>query len=118
MPYRPEPPPDKEVFPRTGDISGGLPFPKNAGYIGYSGYRPSAVDRVIEDDDDVAILIDSTILGASIWFVLRDNWRPDPGDTTPVFYASELPYLRTKSLEELRSIFFKFKKTIGGMVRQ
>jgi hypothetical protein len=115
MPYRPEAPPDKEVFPGTGDLSGGLPFPKNAGYSGYTGYRLSAVDLVINDASVVAILIDSTILGTSIWFVLRDNWRPNPGDSTPVFYASELPYLRSKTPQELRSIF---NVRTAGMVRQ
>jgi len=77
----------------------------------------SAVDLVI-DDKVIAVLIDSSILGAPIWFALRDDWKPDPGDPTPVFYASELPFLRTKSPETLREIF-RVKATFGGgMVQQ
>jgi hypothetical protein len=116
MAYRPEPPPDKEVFHRTGDLSGGPSLPKNTGYNGYNGYKPSAVDLVI-DEAVIAVLIDSTILGELIWFVLRDSWRPNPSDSTPVFYASELPYLRTKSPDQLRSIFNK-KPFGGGMLQQ
>jgi len=66
----------------------------------------------------VAVLIASTVLGVPIWFALRDDWRPVAGDATPVFYASELPFLRTKSPQTLREIF-KTKTTFGGgMVRQ
>ena len=64
-----------------------------------------AVDEII-DNRTVAVLIDSTILGGLIWFALRDAWKPDdPNDDTPIFYASELPFLRQKTPEQLRSIF-------------
>ena len=66
----------------------------------------------------IAVLIDSTILGAPIWFALRDDWRPDAGDATPVLYASELPFLRTKSPQTLREIFKTKAAFGGGMVRQ
>ena len=56
---------------------------------------------MVIDDKVVAVLIDSTLLGAPIWFVLDDDWRPDPGDKTPVFYPSELPFLRTKTPQQL-----------------
>ena len=79
--------------------------------------RPTAVDQII-DDGILAVLIDSTVLGAVIWFALRDDWRPDPGDSTPVFYASELPALRTKTPEQLRQIFNVKSAIGGGMVRQ
>jgi hypothetical protein len=79
--------------------------------------RRDPVDLVI-DESVVAVLIDSTVLGAPIWFALRDGWRPDAGDSTPVFYASEIPYLRGKSPEELRSIFNVKAAFGGGMVRQ
>ena len=79
--------------------------------------EPSIVDLVIEETV-VTVLIDSAVLGVPIWFALRDNWQPDPGDSTPVFYAAELPYLRSKSPEQLRSIF-NFKTVFGGgRVRQ
>jgi hypothetical protein len=74
--------------------------------------RPTAVDQII-DDRTIAVLIDSTALGATIWFALRDDWRPDEGDLTPVFYASELPALREKTLEQLRTIF-NVKTVFGG----
>lgn len=79
--------------------------------------QAGAVDTVI-DETVVAVLIDSTVIGAPIWFALRDDWRPDEGDSTPVFYASELPYLRSKTPEELRSIFNVKTMFGGGMVRQ
>jgi hypothetical protein len=63
----------------------------------------------------LAVLIDSTVLGCEIWFALRDDWKPDPGDPTPIFYASELPFLRTKTPETLREIL-KVKRTFGGGV--
>ena len=65
------------------------------------------------DDSVIAVLIDSTILGAPIWFALRDDWRPDAGDTTPIFYASELPALRMKTPEQLRDMF-QVKRVFGG----
>ena len=77
----------------------------------------AAVDMVI-DETVVAVLIDSTILGAPIWFALRPDWRPDPDDTTPIVYASELPFLRNKTAEQLRSIFNVNAIFGGGMVRQ
>lgn len=66
----------------------------------------------------IAVLMDSELLGAPIWFALVDSWRPDDGDPTPVFYASELPFLRTKSPATLREVF-KVKTAFGGgRVRQ
>lgn len=77
----------------------------------------SAGDTVI-DGDYVAVMIDSTLLGAPIWFALRDGWTPDAGDLTPVFYASELPALRQKTPEQLRDIFQVKRVFGGGVVRQ
>jgi len=109
MAYRPEAPPDKEIFPETGKSRRRLSLLKKTGE---SGEGPTAVDQVI-DDRTIAVLIDSTVLGAPIWFALRDDWRPDEGDSTPVFYASELPALRTKTPEQLRTIF-NVKTGLGG----
>jgi hypothetical protein len=110
MAYKPKAPPDKAFLPGMSDISADSHISKNTGYTGYSGYRSPAIDRLL-DEPFVAVLIDSTILGAPIWFALRNGWKPDPGDATPVFYASELPALRQKTPEQLRSAFG------GGMVR-
>jgi hypothetical protein len=81
-----------------------------------TGNTMPAVDSII-DDRMVAVLIDSSVLGATIWFALRDGWRPDEADGLPIFYVSELPALRTKSVEQLRSIF-NVKRAFGGVVRQ
>lgn len=52
----------------------------------------------------IALLIESTVVGAEIWFALGDDWRPDEGDGVPIFYASELPALRQKTPEHLREM--------------
>ena len=52
----------------------------------------------------VAVLIDSTVLGAEIWLALHDDFKPDPGDTRAVYFADEISFLRTKSPETLRQI--------------
>ena len=79
---------------------------------------PVSDPTVIIDGNILAVLIDSTLLRVPIWFALRDGWRPDEGDDTPIFYASELPALQAKTPEELRSIF-KIKSSFGGgLVRQ
>jgi hypothetical protein len=70
------------------------------------------------EGDIIAVLIDSAVLGAPIWFALRDGWQPDEVDGIPVFYASELPVLRLKSAEQLRSIFNVKPVFGGGMVQR
>lgn len=77
----------------------------------------TVIEQII-DDRTVAFLIDSEILGAPIWFALRDGWRPDDGDGVPTFYASELPALRAKTAEQLRSIFNIKRAFGGGRVKQ
>jgi hypothetical protein len=83
-----------------------------------AGIEPVGAVHTLIDETVTAVLIDSTLLGAPIWFALRDDWQPDQGDTTPVFYASELPYLRGKTPKQLRSIFNVKAGFDGGMVRQ
>ena len=65
----------------------------------------------------IAVLIDSTVLGAEIWFTLDEGFQADPGDKRAVFYASELPALRTKSPDTLRAIHAE-KIAIGGRVQK
>lgn len=68
------------------------------------------------DDRTAAILIDSKILDAPVWFAFKDGWKS--GDDIPVFYASELPMLRKKSPRQLEAIY-RVKSTFGGgMVRK
>jgi hypothetical protein len=64
----------------------------------------TAVDQIINCDDKVvAVLIDSTILGAPVWFAFDESF--DPGDDTPVFYSNELAFLKNKPAETLRKIY-------------
>jgi len=79
---------------------------------------PVSDSALLIDGSTVAVLIDSTALGAEIWFAFRDGWRPDEADSIPIFYASELPALRTKTPEQLRSIFNVKRAFSGGQVRQ
>jgi len=66
----------------------------------------------------IAVLIDSTVLGAEIWLALRDNFQRDRDDNRAVFYADELEFLSTKAPETLREIH-KVKLAMGGgRVRQ
>lgn len=76
-----------------------------------------AVDRIV-DDRAIAVLIDSTVLGAPIWFAFKDGWTPEQTDGVPIFYAGELSALRQKTADQLCSIF-NIKRTYGGgMLRQ
>jgi hypothetical protein len=52
----------------------------------------------------VAVLIDSTVLGAEIWLALHDDFKSDAGDLRAVYFAAELPFLRIKSPQTLREI--------------
>lgn len=76
--------------------------------------QPSAVGVDIIDDAVVAVLIDSTVLGRSIWLAFRSGWHPGEGDTSPIVYASELPALREKTAEQLQRIFNIVKPIFGG----
>ena len=117
MAYKPEPPPDDRLFLLPPKFSGGLSFNKKTGYSGYTGYVPSPIDFVL-DGTVVAVLIDSTVLGAPIWFAFTDGWTQREADDIPIFYASELPALRQKTPEQLRSIFNVKHVFHGGPVRQ
>src|SRR5437867_1171559 len=52
---------------------------------------PVSDPAVLIDGSVVAILIDSTVLGAPIWFAFVDGWKHREADGIPIFYASELP---------------------------
>ncbi|HEX9262839.1 MAG TPA: hypothetical protein VF977_00600 [Candidatus Binatia bacterium] len=73
----------------------------------------SAVEQII-DDRTVAVLIDSTVLGAPIWFAFSADF--DPGDGIPIFYADELALLKNKPVATLRKIY-DTKKTFGRCTR-
>lgn len=78
---------------------------------------PVTFDSII-DDHTVAVLIESTILGGFIWFALRDSWQPDEPNRIPIFYASELPALRQKTVEQLRAIYITKLAFGAGRLKQ
>jgi hypothetical protein len=112
MPYRSEPPPDKAFCGESGESPSGLSLMENTGYTGYSGYEP-VFDDVL-DERITAILIDSTLLGAPLWFSFIADF--DPGDGVPVFYADELCLLKDKPIRTLRKIY-ETKRTFGKGAR-
>jgi hypothetical protein len=63
----------------------------------------------------IAYLIASEVLGADIWFALDDSFTADDG--LAVFYADEIPFLKSKDAETQREIH-KQKLVFGGRVRQ
>ena len=79
---------------------------------------PDIIAHMVENDEVIAVLIHSAVLNAKIWFALNENWRPEPGVKTPVFYGSELAALRDKSPEQLKEIYRqKCVWPHGGKVR-
>lgn len=70
--------------------------------------QPS-IDQVI-DETVTGVLIDSTVLGAPIWFAFSPAF--EPGDGVPVFYADELKFLKNKPAETLRKIY-ETKRAFG-----
>jgi hypothetical protein len=81
--------------------------------IATTGQRPTSDPAVLVDGSIVAVLIDSSVLGAPIWFAFADRWKNSQPDGIPIFYASELPTLREKTPEQLRSIL-NIKRFFGG----
>jgi hypothetical protein len=68
----------------------------------------------IDGGKTVAVLIDSTIIGAPLWFSFSDDF--DPGNGIPVFYSDELRALKTKRAATLRKIYAT-KKAFGPGTR-
>ena len=79
---------------------------------------PDIVSTHIEDGEIIAIEICSKVLEAHIWLAFDDGF--DPGDGQAVFYADELPFLKTKTPEQLKKIHaLKLGKVgLGTRVRQ
>lgn len=73
-----------------------------------------SVDVSMIDGDVQAILIDSPIVGL-VWFAFADDFRS--GDDIPVFFASELPFLRRMSEAELRRRYAEKVALGGGWIR-
>ena len=61
----------------------------------------------------IAVLMDSDF--GPLWFAFNDDFQP--GDDTPVFFASELPFLRKMTPEELRRRYADKRALRGGWIR-
>lgn len=62
----------------------------------------------------IAVLIDSPIVGL-LWFAFDDAFKS--GDDVPIFFVSELPFLRTMSDDELRLRYSEKRALRGGWIR-
>ena len=62
-----------------------------------------------------AVLIDSTVIGAPVWFAFDDAFTS--GDDMPVFFASELQFLRQMPEAELRRRYEDKRALGGGWIR-
>ena len=74
---------------------------------------PVGVDTLIEGEI-TAVLIDSPIVGP-VWFASDDGFKS--GDDIPVFFASELPFLRKMGETELRRRYEQKLALGGGWIR-
>jgi hypothetical protein len=72
------------------------------------------VDLAI-DDTVIAVLIDSAILSAAVWFAFSDDFQS--GDDLPVFFASEMPFLRQMTEAELKRRYAEKRALGGGWIR-
>lgn len=68
----------------------------------------------VEESPITAVLIDSPIVGP-VWFAFDDGFKS--GDDIPVFYASELPFLRKMGETELRKRYEQKLALGGGWIR-
>ena len=60
-----------------------------------------------------AVLIDSDF--GPLWFAFNDDFQP--GDEYPVFFASEMPFLRQMTPDELRRRYAEKRALGGGGIR-
>ncbi len=66
------------------------------------------------DGPIVAILIDSPVVGL-VWFAFNNDFHS--ADDIPIFFASELPFLRKMSEVELRRRYDEKRVFGGGWIR-
>ena len=77
---------------------------------------PPTPEQIAEIDSGnvEAVLIDSAVLDAPLWFAFKPDFNP--GDDVPVSYADERDLLKDKPVETLRKIY-QTKKTSGPWTR-
>ena len=86
-----------------------VPKPGQSEYSGVS-----CQQWAIPEGPITAVLIESPIVGL-VWFAFDDDFNS--GDEIPVFFASELPFLRKMSTAELRRRYAE-KQALGrGWIR-
>src|SRR5262249_2802102 len=73
-----------------------------------------AIEVEIAEGSIMAVLIHSPIVGP-VWFAFADDFKS--GDDIPVFFASELPFLRAMNANELRRRYADKKALRGGWIR-
>ena len=78
--------------------------------------RPPASVSRIDEGRLIAVLIESTVLGAEVWLAFDDGF--DPGDGLVVFYPDEIPFLKHKDAQTLREIHKAKLVFGGGRIRQ
>jgi hypothetical protein len=72
--------------------------------------EPSQVDP--SEGRIIAVKICSHLLDACIWLTFDREFEPDDDEQLAVFYADEIPFLKNKTVQELKSII-KCKLTFG-----
>ena len=89
------------------------PFSVAQKYLEQSDQTPAPATD-LSDGRIIAVLIDSTVLGAPLWFAFDPAFNP--GDGIPVFYCDELGLLKDKPASTLRKIY-ETKKAFGPGTR-
>lgn len=64
----------------------------------------------------IAVEICSNVLDAHVWLTFDDDFNPSNGQA--VFYADEIPFLKTKDAETLREVYKVKLAFPGSRVRQ
>ncbi len=99
-----------EIRQRKDEIIEALKLQADRYFPGHTEKRTISCDT--EAGKIAAIEIDSAVLEANVWFAFDDDF--DPKDGKAVFYADELPMLRSKTPEQLRKIH---ALKVGPMLR-
>jgi len=81
---------------------------------GYASPAEPAPGVDLTEGTIIAVLIDSPMVGP-IWFAFNDNFHS--GDNTPVFFASEIPFLQKMTKAELRRRYDEKRVFAGGWIR-
>jgi hypothetical protein len=81
---------------------------------GYASPAEPALGVDLTEGVIIAVLIDSPIVGP-VWFAFNDNFHS--GDNIPVFFASEIPFLRKMTADEIRRRYSEKRELRSGWIR-